>query len=143
MKKSGIFNPLLLLSLFVVSLFGISATLPSDTSLDLPPRWELLGSKKVNFGLDRDEIPVTIAEGTFTALKIKVRRSGINMHRMVVHYGNGGTQEIDIRKNIPQGGETRVIDINGGARVIKKVVFWYDTKNIRARKGVIELWGRK
>jgi hypothetical protein len=26
--------------------------------------------------------------------------------------------------------------------VIKKIVFWYDTKNIANRKGIVEVWGR-
>ncbi|MCC6460291.1 MAG: DUF2541 family protein [Saprospiraceae bacterium] len=106
------------------------------------PRWELLGSRKVNYGLDRDAIEVTRQEGVFSAIKIQVKRSAINLHKIAVHYGNGEVQEIEARHNLPAGGETRVIDLPGNKRVIRKVVFWYDTKNVAARKGVIELWGR-
>lgn len=113
--------------------------LPDDTN---PPRWEFLGQKKVDYGLDRDEIYVTAKEGAFTKVKLIVRKSGINLHRVVIHFGNGGTQEVQVRNNLSAGSETRVIDINGGKRVIKKVVFWYDTKNYADRKAVLELWGR-
>lgn len=143
MKNLSILNPTLFFVLFLVAVFGISATDSVQPEDDFPPRWEKLGSKKVNFGLDRDEIPVTIKDGVFTAVKIKVRRSGLNMHRMVIHFGNGTTQDVTLKKKFTQGDESRVIDIDGGARVIKKVVFWYDTKNIRNRKSKIELWGRK
>ncbi len=112
-------------------------------NMEIPPgKWELLGRRKVRYGLDRDEIIVTRAEGTFTKLKLRVLKSGINMHRFVVHFGNGGKQEVAVRKNIRAGGETRVIDLKGGKRVIKKVVFWYDTKGIVGKKATVALWGR-
>ena len=42
----------------------------SDLILENPPRWEKLGQRRVNYGLDRDEILVTAREGTFTALRL-------------------------------------------------------------------------
>ena len=132
-------------SIFVATLM-IAAIAFSFTSPDVasfaPPRWEKLGDRKVNYGLDRDEIFVTASEGKFTAIKIMVRRSGINLHKVAVHYGNGDVDDIEIRENIPGGGESRVINLEGNRRVIQKVVFWYDTKNFANDKAVVELWGR-
>lgn len=108
-----------------------------------PPKWELLGSRKVNYGVDKDEIIVTRAEGVFSALKIKVRKGGINLHRVVVHFGNGEVQELEVRENIPADGESRVLDLAGNKRIIQKVVFWYDTKNYADQKAHVDLWGRK
>lgn len=107
-----------------------------------PPRWELLGTRKVNYGLDRDEIVVTRAEGVFSALKLKVRKGGINLHRVAVHFGNGDVQELEVRENISVGGESRVLDLEGNKRIIQKVVFWYDTKNYANQKASVDLWGR-
>lgn len=107
-----------------------------------PPRWEHLGTRKVNYGLDRDEILVTVSEGRFDAIKLLVKHSPVNMHRVVIHFGNGMEQEVEVRNQIPAGGETRVIDIRGENRVIRKVVFWYDTKGLNDRRAVVELWGR-
>jgi hypothetical protein len=64
------------------------------------------------------------------------------MHKMVVHYGNGEDQEIEIRQDIPKGGESRVIDLSGKRRVIQSVDFWYDTKGLLNDKAIVELWGR-
>ncbi|MBI5915227.1 MAG: DUF2541 family protein [Bacteroidetes bacterium] len=105
-------------------------------------RWEKLGERNVNFAVDRDEIFVTASEGRFTALKIKVRKGAINLHKMVVHFGDGSEQEVETRNNIAAGGESRVIDLAGNRRVITKVVFVYDTKNFADRKAEVELWGR-
>ncbi|MFN7119505.1 MAG: hypothetical protein ACK4TA_22105 [Saprospiraceae bacterium] len=109
---------------------------------DLLPKWELLGSRKVNYGLDKDEIAVTAREGRFTALKLVVKRGGINLHRLAVHFGNGEVEELEVRENIPADGESRVLDLPGNKRVISKVVFWYDTKNYANQKAVVNLWGR-
>ncbi len=108
----------------------------------LPPRWEKLGERNVNFRVDRDEILVTAAEGRFTALKIKVHKGAINLHKMVVHFGDGSEQEVETRDNLAAGAESRVINLEGNRRIITKVVFVYDTKNFADRKAEVELWGR-
>ena len=105
-------------------------------------KWEKLGQRKVNFKADRDEIGVGRFEGFFTALQIKVEKGPINMHKMVVHFRNGQTQEIELKNNFVAGDQSRVIDLPGNSRIITKVVFWYDTKNFAGSKAVVELWGR-
>ena len=52
------------------------------------------------------------------------------MHKLVVHYGNGETENIESRNNFSAGSESRVIDLPGNKRDIQKIVFWYDTKNL-------------
>lgn len=131
--KNAVFSRFLLLALAAV--FTLNFT--TDRA-----GWERLGARRVNYGLDRDEIFVTAKDGIFSALKIKVKRGGINMHKLVVHYGNGQTDEIELRQNFAPGSESRVLDLVGNKRIIQKVVFWYDTKNIARRRGVVELWGR-
>lgn len=128
------------LNLFAAAVLALAAM--SFTTSDNARPWELLGVRKVNFALDRDEIVVTRAEGVFTALQLKIKRGPINMHQMVVHYGNGETQEIALKENFREGSESRVIDLAGNRRVIRKVVFVYDTKNFSDSKAEVELWGR-
>lgn len=127
-----------LAALFAMSFQTSTVTTVAETSRP----WELLGVKKVNYGLDRDEIDVTAQEGFFTGLKIKVKRSPINMHKLAVHFGNGEVQEIELRENFRAGGESRILDLPGNKRVIRKVVIWYDTKNLARGKGLVEVWGR-
>lgn len=127
--------------LFVGSFVISNCATPSNPTL-IQGRWEVLGTRTVKYGLDRDEILVTRQEGFFTGLKIKVLRSALDMHKMVVHFGDGTTQDIELRNNFKAGQESRVIDLAGNRRVITKVVFWYDTKNYKNTKAVVELWGR-
>lgn len=127
-------------------LFGLTALVAmsfvTTTADHGAARWELLGVRKIDHQLDRDEIIVTRAEGVFSALKLKIKRSPINMHKMAIHFGNGEVQEIDMRTRFAAGSESRLIDLPGNRRTIQKVVFWYDTKNMAIGKGLIELWGR-
>ena len=55
---------------------------------------------------------------------------------MVVTYDNGAREEVDIRNEIPKGGESRNIDLRGsGKRSLKQVEFWYDTQGHPERQG--------
>jgi hypothetical protein len=128
------------IKLFFVALLALAAMSFTTLSDNARP-WELLGVRKVNYGLDRDEIVVTRSEGLFTGIKIKVKGGAVNMHRLVVHYGNGEKDEFELRENFRAGSESRIIDLPGNKRVIRKVDFLYDTKDVAARKGVVELWG--
>ena len=146
MLKNSMYSKLSLFFLLAVLVMGSAFTSSvqplSEEGISTVARWEKLGQRKVNYGLDRDEILVTAREGFFTALKLKVKNGGINFHRCVVHFRNGQTQTVNIKQTIRPGQETRVLDLSGKHRIITKVVFWYDTKNFARRRGTVELWGR-
>jgi hypothetical protein len=50
---------------------------------------------------------------------------------------------IDVRYNIPQGGESRIIDLKGTRRKLRSVEYWYDTKGILNGKANVTLFGIK
>lgn len=113
------------------------------TSVQTPPRWEKLGQRRVNYGLDRDEILVTAREGRFTSIRLKAELAPINIHRCVVHFANGSTESFRFSGgDLAAGQVSRNLDLPGNRRIITKVVFWYDTKNRARRRGRVELWGR-
>ena len=106
--------------------------------------WTYLGSAKVHgMGVDHDEILVTGMLGDFTAIKLFVENEGIEFERVVVHFGNGGQQELIIRDFIPAGGETRVLDLTGHDRVIRRVDFYYKSNPVTKRKGKVKLYGKR
>ena len=104
--------------------------------------WEKLGTKVVNFKVDRNVLVVGAHEGNFKKLKVAVSGGSLNMHRMVVHYGNGSKEEIELRHNFSKASASRVIDLRGHDRVIKKVVFVYDTKNAARQKAKVHVFGK-
>ncbi|MCB0658204.1 MAG: hypothetical protein KDC57_18800 [Saprospiraceae bacterium] len=107
-----------------------------------PGPWEKLGSRKVTFKQDYDEIVVTGREGTFRALKLMVEDGPIEVDHIVVHYRRGKPEELNVRQHLPAGGETRVLDLRGGDRIIRRVVFYYQSTNTEGRRAKVTLYGK-
>lgn len=130
MKKSGI---LLILLMIVLPL----------SSLAQGGRWVYLGERLVNDRLDNDIIAVTAAKGDFSAVQIRVKGAAIDFHRVVIVYGNGRRQEVELRHTIGAGNASRVIDLAGDDRVIRSIEFWYDAKTLKGRKALVRVFGRR
>lgn len=127
------------MKLAVALLTTLALTGPSQKQ----PEWILLGTRTVNDRVDHDAIAVTGARGDWQAIKITVQRASVDFYRVVVHFGNGTQQDVQLRNTIPAGGETRAIDLTGPDRVINRVEFWYDANTIRGRRAVVRLYGRR
>jgi hypothetical protein len=102
--------------------------------------WVLLGQRAVSDRVDHDVVNVG-SRGDFRRIKFTVQRSSVDFHRVVVHFGNGADQRIDIRQTIPAGGETRAIDLDGRDRVIRSIDFWYDANTLRGRDAQVRVFG--
>lgn len=130
MKKE---NLLLTVSFFVICLLCSFA--PGD--------WINLGSRQVDFKIDHDVIPVTFREGYCTAIKIEVERGALNMHKCIIHFENGGKQEVQLRHYFSPTSNSRVVDLKGNKRHIDRIEFWYDTKSTGKKKAFVTVWGKK
>ena len=84
---------------------------------------------------------MTAARGDFRRIQFRVKDHGIQMLRLVVHYGNGNPDKIETREMIPAGGQSRIIDLKGGDRVIKKIDFWYETKSLGRNRAIVRVYG--
>lgn len=104
--------------------------------------WDFLGSRTVNFRLDRDVVHVGAKEGMYSKLLLKVSNGSLNLHKIVVSYGNGSTEEIAVRHQFQRGAFSRSIDLKGRGRIVKKITFWYDTKNRSRDKATLQVYGR-
>ena len=106
--------------------------------------WKLIGQTHADHAADHDTIIVRGPFDNFRRIKFKVTDAPLNMQRMVVTYDNGAPDNIDIRQNIPQGGESRVIDLRGvGKRSLRRIDFWYDTKGFLKGKADVTVFGMK
>src|SRR5436853_2637674 len=63
-------------------------------------RWQSLGTAYVDGARDHDMIRVN-ARGAFTALQLGIKGGEIEFQRVVVHFENGGQQELEVRDRIP------------------------------------------
>ncbi len=105
--------------------------------------WRLIGQTHADHSRDHDSIVVKGPHDSFRRIKFKVTDAPLNMTRMVVRYDDGAPQQINTRNEIAKGGESRVIDLNGGKRKLKSVEFWYDTRGFLNGKADITLFGMK
>jgi hypothetical protein len=105
-------------------------------------KWEKLGTKTVNMKLDHDEIMVTAKDGVFTAVKFKVMSAPVKVISVKVVFGNGQTEFFKVNKQFAPESESRVLDLPGNKRIIKKIVFNYVTKPNPKGKAKISVLGR-
>jgi hypothetical protein len=97
--------------------------------------WRLIGQTHADHGADHDTIIVQGLYDNFRRIKFRVTDAPLNMLHMVVTYDNGAPDKIEIHQNIPQGGASRVVDLQGvGKRSMRRIDFWYDMQaSSRAR----------
>lgn len=105
--------------------------------------WRFIADKMVGFGVDHDVIVTGNTNDDFRKLKIRVTDGPLKMYDMKVYFDNGSVQDVSIRAHIRQGGETRVIDLDGGLRHIKRIEFWYETKGFLRGRARVAVWGLK
>ena len=106
--------------------------------------WRLIGQTHADHGADHDSIIVKGPFDNFRKIKFKVTNAPLNMQHMVITYDNGSPDNIDVRQNIPQGGESRAIDLRGiGKRSVRRIDFWYDTKGFLKGKADVTVFGMK
>jgi hypothetical protein len=106
-------------------------------------KWVFLGQRHVTDRIDRDSIEVTASEGTFDAIRIGVKRSAVRFVRVTVVYGAGTSDDLELKDVIPAGGHSRVLDLRGANRVIKRIDFVYEAKSLGRRGAIVEISGRR
>lgn len=102
------------------------------------PDWQHLGERRVDGSNDRDTIVVG-DEGRFTAIQIRVKRSPLVMHNVRVTFGNGQVFSPDVRLVFDENTRSRVIDLPGERRNIRRVDFRYSDLPTGGDASV-ELW---
>ncbi|HKC40647.1 MAG TPA: hypothetical protein VKC15_13975 [Gemmatimonadales bacterium] len=103
--------------------------------------WEPLGSRRVSFAVDRDAIDVGAREGVFDAIRIEVVGGTLEMYNIRLTFGNGDAWSPDTRVLFRQGSWSRLIDLPGPARVIRKIEFWYRSR-LRRGQATVQVFGR-
>lgn len=103
-------------------------------------QWQYLGDSHVDGSQDHDSIKVGRSAGTYRAIQLRISGGAINFERVIVRCGNGSQEDIPIRARIPDGEQTRVIDLPGERRIIQSLDLWYGKENWR-RRPKVSLYG--
>jgi len=103
--------------------------------------WVYLGQAHVDGQHDHDNIEVGKAAGRYRFLQIRVRKAPIEFDRIVVHYGDGEPQVLQVRDVIRAGGHSRAIELQGD-RFVKSFELWYGKARPDSNKPELELFGQ-
>jgi hypothetical protein len=139
MKTHNLQKGTLLACLIAVVLGGLVRIAVGQNAIT----WDKVGTKTVDYTIDRDVIDLKDTPVAYNALKLKVDQGTINIHKATVHFANGETQDVNIPDVLTKDNDGQFIDLKGNQRKINKIVFWYDTKNSNKQKAIVEVWARK
>lgn len=123
---------------------GADAQQRSRPAPGAPGTWRFIGQTHATHTVDHDSIVVRGPYDNFRAIKFRVRDAPLKLARLVVTYDNGAPDRISTRYNIPQGGESRVIDLRGaGKRSLRRIDFWYDARGWGRGTADVSVYGMK
>lgn len=134
---------LLIVILATAGIFNtISAQQPSVVVSD-KTGWQKIAETTVSFKKESDEVVIMGAD-KFAAIKIKIKDAPIDLVNLDIYFEDGKKQHVNIAMPIKVEGESRVIDIDGGEKDLKKIAFVYKTlPNRDDEKAKVEIWGLK
>src|SRR5262245_39406641 len=88
--------------------------------------WQLVASTEIWFKVDPDSVGISASQGGFRRLKLTVKDAPLRLVKMVVNYESRPAETITLRSDIPQGGESRIIELrDGGQHAIRGIVLWF------------------
>ena len=103
--------------------------------------WVLLGQAWVAGRRDRDFIPVGRNQGRFSRVMLVVDQGDVEMHDLLITWGNGRTWSPAMRHYFREGARSRAIDLPANRRVIQSVQLLYG--NVPGgRQAHVQLWAR-
>ncbi len=127
---------------FILSLLLFTSLIEQKEIQKDKGAWEKLGVKKVNMQADHDVITVTANQGVYTKVKLKILKAPIHLLNMKIVFGSEAIENIVFDKLFTAGSGTRIIDLPGNKRIIKKVILNYKSIPVGKGKAVVVLFGK-
>lgn len=124
-----------------IPLFAL-AILISTAPLARAENWTYLGQAHVDGQHDHDNIEVGRAAGRYRFLQVRVNNAPIEFDRIVVHYGNGEAETLQVRDVIGKGSRSRAIPL-AGDRIVQSLELWYGKAHPFSRRPEVSLFGQK
>jgi len=100
-----------------------------------------LGERVVSDRAEYDTIRVTDERGPFHAIQLRVLKAPVKFKRVIVFFENGTTQRFERNLLVRAGDFTPRIDLAGGNRYIRKVVFYYEARSPGYERALVRLFG--
>jgi hypothetical protein len=105
--------------------------------------WDLLGTMKVNFVRDRDELRIN-NNTRYTGIRFRVEDHDVHISDLKVYFSNGDKLEPAIDDNINANQESRFIQLDAEGRMIDHIEFKYHTLgNMLKGRATVMVYGRR
>ncbi len=105
--------------------------------------WHKIAETTVDLAKETDEILV-IGADKFASIKLKVTDQPIHLTDIKIEYENDEMEVSTVSMHLKAQGETKVINLKGGEREIKKITLNYKTEpNRESENAHVEIWGLK
>jgi len=99
---------------------AIAVPLPAEAA-----SWVTLGSRSVSLFRDHDTIHVGMMSGLFTKIRMSVTGNAVFMQDLHVTFASGAGANLPVRFLFLPGTSSRVIDLPGAARLIRRIDMTY------------------
>jgi hypothetical protein len=99
---------------------ALLAPLPAEAA-----SWVILGSRSVSLFRDHDTIRVGMMSGLFTKIRMSVTGNAVFMQDLLVTFASGAGVDLPVRFLFLPGTSSRVIDLPGAARLIRRIDMTY------------------
>ena len=100
----------------------------------------LVGVQDVDLAKDAGSIDVTKVPGAFKAVRVEVKRQGLDVTRVRVVYGNGTAHDEDRLIHLLEGERSKPIDQRSEDRFIDRVELSYKADGSSRRAPRVEIW---
>lgn len=90
--------------------------------------WERLGCQRVGLFRDRDVIRIGRREGAFRAIRLEVSGNDVFFNRVVVTYGNGRSDRLDVDRLIRENETSGPLDLKGSDRKLDQIELIYRSR---------------
>ena len=130
---------LFLIGAITLGAFGVPTT-GFAADADWRRGWDKLASRKVELLSEQDEVRLS-HKGRLQKLVFEVRKAPVNFKDVKVHLVTGAVLDIPMRSFVQAGSRSRVIDLPGEARTVRKIVFRYES--LRSKRAEVVVWGKK
>jgi hypothetical protein len=105
--------------------------------------WDHLGMRQVDFRVDHDAV-VAVGQGAFRSIRVDVEGGDLEMFDVKVTFGNGETFSPGTRLYFREGSRSRVIDLPGAARIIRRIDFFYRSAPFGGQgRATVHVYGRR